>query len=142
MSFDWSNYLLLAQYLKATADNTPSSEACYRSVVSRAYYAVYCLARNFARNVDDKEFCANEHRALQEHFQKSPHPTRRKLGNQLKKLHQHRIHADYADTLRVPPVNKASSALAQADKIWECLGLLNAVPRTETRAYDGSDESV
>lgn len=49
MGFDWKKYLELASYLK----NTPGcssflKEAAFRSVVSRAYYAAFCHARNYA----------------------------------------------------------------------------------------------
>ncbi len=34
------------------AGTLSDEEACYRSVASRAYYAVFCLARNYVRDTD------------------------------------------------------------------------------------------
>jgi len=39
MSFGWQQYLSLSEYMKVHVDNFPDAEACYRSVISRAYYA-------------------------------------------------------------------------------------------------------
>jgi len=41
MSFNWRDYVDLAQDLLNRAE-----EACQRSSISRAYYGVFCLARN------------------------------------------------------------------------------------------------
>ena len=47
MRFDWNDYLDLAQRLEELIDGC-GEDACRRSAVSRAYYAAYCLARNYA----------------------------------------------------------------------------------------------
>ena len=44
MAFDWEDYLSLAKELASRAD-----EAALRSAASRAYYAVFCKARNNLR---------------------------------------------------------------------------------------------
>ena len=49
MPFDWKEYFSLAQYLKSGSSSF-SSEAGTRSATSRAYYAAFCHARNFARD--------------------------------------------------------------------------------------------
>ena len=46
MTFDWSQYLVLAEALATQPDN----EAALRSAVSRAYYAAFCLAREHLLN--------------------------------------------------------------------------------------------
>jgi uncharacterized protein (UPF0332 family) len=118
MSFDWHHYLELAKHLNANANSFPDTEACYRSVVSRAYYAVYCLARNYIKQTDNVTFSGNDHKRLQDHLTSGPgQQLRHKIGNQLKQLHQVRIKADYADNLDELPVNSASKALAQAERI-------------------------
>lgn len=43
MSFDWQQYLSLAEYMNAHVDDFPDAEAGYRSVISRVYY----MARNY-----------------------------------------------------------------------------------------------
>ena len=117
MSFDWSSYLTLAEYMNTKAGESPNQEACYRSVVSRAYYAAFCLTRNYVRDSEGVAFGGNDHRALQDYLISRPHKPKKKLGNQLRILHQHRIKADYEDKLDELPVNKASRSLIQARKI-------------------------
>ena len=97
MSFDWQNYLTLAQYMMDTAEEFPETEACYRSVVSRAYYAMFCMTRDYVSQV------------------------RQKIGNQLRRLHQHRKKADYDRDLGEAPVNKATKALCEAQRVLEGL---------------------
>ena len=47
MTFNWNEYLLLAQYLNTNSTfNYP--EALQRSAVSRAYYAAFCSAKEYA----------------------------------------------------------------------------------------------
>ena len=52
-----------------------------------------------------------------DHLMNHPHKPRKRLGQHLKELHQHRIKADYHDNLGELPVNKAGRALVQARKI-------------------------
>ena len=50
MGFDWREYLILAQFLQGHSEIKYSEEAARRAAVSRAYYAAYCHARNYARD--------------------------------------------------------------------------------------------
>ena len=52
MSFDWSEYLTLAQELTSASTSSPIQEAHLRAAVSRAYYAAFCKARNYLHNKD------------------------------------------------------------------------------------------
>ena len=122
MSFDWSEYLTLAERLVSKAEEAPNPEAYYRTAVSRAYYSVFCLTRNYVRDTEGRVF--SEHSALHKHLISKPHKAKSKLGNQLKRLFQHRNNADYDDGLREAAVNKASRALVQAKKIKEGLDRL------------------
>ncbi len=122
MSFDWSGYLVLAQELMVKANEFTDQEAVYRCVVSRAYYSVYCLARNYVRDVDQREFYSNDHKALQNYLIDHPRKDRKKVGLQLRDLHQHRIKADYSDELGEQAVNKANRAISAAQKIAGSLG--------------------
>lgn len=117
MSFDWSGYSTLAKEMMMKASEFADQEAVYRSVVSRAYYGVYCLARNCVRDIDKEEFYGNDHKALQIYLIEHPHKSRKRLGNQLRRLHQHRIKADYSDELDEQPVNKANRAISIAEEI-------------------------
>jgi hypothetical protein len=48
MPFDWREYLNLARQLAGLQGSDYSQEAVERSAVSRAYYAAFCWARNYA----------------------------------------------------------------------------------------------
>jgi hypothetical protein len=50
MAFDWREYLTLARSLLGEEGASYSEEAARRAAVSRAYYAAFCYARNFACN--------------------------------------------------------------------------------------------
>jgi len=49
MSFDWADYLTLAQELADQAASSQSTEAKLRSAISRAYYAAFCKESNHLR---------------------------------------------------------------------------------------------
>ncbi len=123
MSFDWRQYLELAQYMKTNVEQFPDEEACYRTVASRAYYAVYRLTRNYVEDADGISFSG--HQDLQDHLKKNPHHKARcRIGNQFKALHQIRQKADYESNLRELPVNTAAKALTQARRIESGLNAL------------------
>jgi uncharacterized protein (UPF0332 family) len=123
MSFDWRHYLTLAEHLFDNAGALSDKEACYRSVASRAYYAVFCLARNYVRDTDNARI--EMHQELQDYLTRNRNNKARcKIGNQLKRLHQIRKKADYDDDLHALPINTASQALAQAKKIFEGINQL------------------
>lgn len=130
MSFEWQYYLRLAQRLYSELQGSSNgdtfssheTEALCRTVVSRAYYAVYCLARNYAQEHDGYESHGNDHRELQNHFtQNTSLKLKCRIGNQLRQLHQSRIKADYFDELTESAINSASKALSQASRIHDNL---------------------
>ena len=115
----------LAEYMKAHVDNFPDAEACYRSVISRAYYAAMCLCRNYVKVHDGKEFHGDIHKALQNYLKENPHnKIRNRIGNQLQQLHRNRIKADYYDDMHEQPAYKAGKALTQAKRIIENISKL------------------
>jgi len=125
MSFDWEHLLELAEYMAQEVVQFPNEEACCRSVASRAYYAVFCRACNYVRDVDSVEIYG--HQEVQDHLKRnSARRDRLRIGNQLAQLHQIRKRADYDDDLGEPPINTASKALAQAKKINEGIAKLPA----------------
>jgi len=46
MTFDWSAYYVLAEYLADPGSSVPDREAALRSAISRAYFAAYRTLRN------------------------------------------------------------------------------------------------
>ena len=49
MSFEWKDFLTLASFLEES-QSTPCREAACRSAVSRAYFAAFCFARDYAQD--------------------------------------------------------------------------------------------
>lgn len=104
MAFDWREYLSLAQFLQGQGRGKGySQEAIFRCGVSRAYYAAFCHARNYACNFlgYTPTYQSDDHRRLRAHLRK------RRKGNiafRLDKLRQFRNQCDYDDV--VSHVNK------------------------------------
>ena len=95
MSFDWRNYLKLAEYLYLNID----SEAACRTGISRAYYSVLCAAKVFCLN--EKILSLHETRGSQVHRNVInsliDHQERDfvKIGKKLETLREKRNDADY-----------------------------------------------
>lgn len=133
MRFDWSEYLNLAQELAAISGDSVNNEAKLRSAVSRAYYAVFCLARNYLRDVEkdprlshNKTTDINEHQYVAEEFifHKSKAKNTIRLGENLSRLRQMRNKADYADTIFTLSKD-VKTALNLAQNIIKSLSELN-----------------
>lgn len=108
MKFDWSEYLNLATELAALSSDSDDVEAKLRSAISRAYYAVFCLSRNYLRDIEKDPRLSrknssdiNEHQYVAEEFifHKSKNKEMIKIGENLSRLRQLRNKADYADTI-------------------------------------------
>ena len=97
--FDWNNFLVLADNLL----RSEGDEACLRSAVSRAYYAVYHRAQMFAiskNNILLQDIIRTEHSkhlSLQKFFIDDSDPSLRQLGVNLSRLHKKRVKCDYED---------------------------------------------
>jgi uncharacterized protein (UPF0332 family) len=115
MPFDWREYLDLARELAGLQGSGYSQEAAERSAVSRAYYAAFCWARNYAeKNLGfQPEGKPSDHAKLREHLQKKGYP---ELASGLNKLREWRNACDYDD--QVSKLHQqVSSSLKVADKI-------------------------
>ena len=110
MTFDWSEYLKLAQELAGDAANSPNEEAKLRSSVSRAYYAAFCKARNHLRDIDGNQIPpkVNVHTYVRNQFKNSSDKSRKKIGNDLNRLRLRRNKADYEDA--VPGLSQLTTA--------------------------------
>jgi uncharacterized protein (UPF0332 family) len=117
MSFDWLAYLRFAETALGKAAEFSDQDAVYRSVVSRAYYAVYCSTRNVVKAKDGQEFHGNDHQRLQIYLKEHSHKGRRRLGLRLQELHQLRIKADYLDNLQTQAFYLAQQALSRVQAI-------------------------
>ena len=106
MTFDWSEYLELAQELAGDAASSPNKDAKLRSAISRAYYAAFCKARNHLRDIDrDQKLLANPpkvknvHKYVRNQFEHSSDRSRKKIGTDLNRLRLRRNDADYKDVV-------------------------------------------
>ncbi len=70
MPFDWKEFLELARNLAGQTGTGYSKEAADRTSVSRAYYAAFCYARNYAeKHLGFKpQRTAADHQRLKNHF--------------------------------------------------------------------------
>jgi uncharacterized protein (UPF0332 family) len=111
MIFDWYQYLVLAEYLYDNRDTFPDREACLRAAISKAYYAAFCSARNYARDFDRLvlDESAQDHGSVKKHYIRAPDPKNRQVGNLLDRLRDSRNQADYSDTIdKLDELAKAS----------------------------------
>jgi hypothetical protein len=107
MSFDWSQYLDVAQKLAEQGKKAPFplQEARYRASISRAYYAVFGKARYHLRHYDRMQEPnplvgsngerINIHQYVRESFLSSSDKDRKELGLTLDRMIQNRNIADY-----------------------------------------------
>lgn len=90
MSFDWSDYQMLAEELRQRSD-----EAAQRSAISRIYYAVYWRARTF---LESEGFVFRQydssHRQIWDEF-KHRGRTFNAIGRNGDLLRANRVQADY-----------------------------------------------
>ena len=124
MTFDWAEYLALAQELAGQAGGAAGPEARLRSSVSRAYYAAFCNARNFLRDVKHVSIPReNVHSFVISLFQRGADNNEKKVGADLDRLRRARNQADYDDSL--PNVQQVmKSTLLQAQQAISTLGNL------------------
>jgi uncharacterized protein (UPF0332 family) len=148
MSFDWSDYLFVAQEL---ADQTTAShirrtirvqvlnaikrpfrktqahsldEAKLRCAISRAYYGAFRKARNHLRDVDHQPpnvlLQGNTHQNVINLFNQSSDVNRLLIAQFLKDLRSARNKADYDDT--VPHLaGLTMTALLQSEQVLDLL---------------------
>lgn len=115
MSFDWADYLRLAQFLQSQSAPDVNQEAIYRCAVSRAYYAAFCHARNYARDRHGfiPRYTGDDHGVVKRHFL-----SRRERGVAIKleNLRNWRNLYDYADSIK-DLSGILNDALTEAQKI-------------------------
>ena len=109
MAFDWGDYLGLASTLEADKGSS-FQEAALRSAVSRAYYAAYCYARNYARDQEGLLLAnkPSDHGLVKRHHLKKG---RADLASELDDLRQWRkskLNSTVGDLIRHLPSYQAS----------------------------------
>jgi hypothetical protein len=120
MPFDWKELLVLAQNLAEQAATAPEPEPLLRTAASRAYFGVFCHARNYAKDYlgFDPRNNADDHGRLRAHLMKGK---RKGYADRLEQLRQLRNNADYLNDLPWTDVPATvNSALANADFLFKC----------------------
>lgn len=102
MTFDWSEYLKLAQELAGHIASPVSQEAKLRSSVSRAYYAAFCSARNYLSDTEGRMIpsTGQAHVYVRNEFKSSSDRRRKSIGEDLNRLRVRRNKVDYEDSVR------------------------------------------
>ena len=126
MSFVWLDYLVLAEALLQAHTTLAPEEACCRAAISRAYYAVYGVARRRARDQEGLRLppAAEAHQRVITHYRHGTSPLHRAIGDSLRQLRSDRNRADYDDQL-VRPLALAQFAVRRARQV---VGQLAALP--------------
>jgi len=98
MSFDWSEYLYLAQEATNQVPSKPySEEARLRAAISRGYYAAFCETRRYLTS--NTTYIAlsgkDTHWDIIYKFLHSSDGSRRRIGLELSRLRNSRNQADY-----------------------------------------------
>ena len=117
MPFEWKEYWELARSLHQQGQEANASEAPARCAVSRAYYAAFCHARNYARDQQGfrPAYADSDHKDIRDHFRER-HQTG--IAGRLDTLRQWRNSCDYKDS--VSSLSKlSSSAISRAGKILQ-----------------------
>lgn len=137
MKFDWLSYLEVAQIFLEEVKNSPSqennsslNEAKFRSAISRAYYSVFCLTRNYLRDTEEyselKTLKLDVHKYIIDNLIDSKKIEFKNLGNDLRKLRILRNKVDYEDEIPFHTLDAdARSAVKLANSIIKILDKLN-----------------
>ncbi len=122
MSFDWKLYVQLADELINHQKTQGLQEAYLRSAISRSYYGVFCIARNFLISKSVAIPRVDTHKFVREKYWNSTDRAEKKIGKDLLGLWQERKDADYKDSATVD-INRARTAHQLAIRILNRLGI-------------------
>jgi len=93
MNFDWSTYLAVARHLLSAPFATEHQEVAVRSSISRAYYAAFCIARNYVRRAIPVPHTGQAHAVVWNQHD----PRAQLVARKGVRLKTHRRKADYDD---------------------------------------------
>jgi uncharacterized protein (UPF0332 family) len=126
MSFDWRAYVELAGELLAHPQSAIPQEAYLRSAISRAYYGVFGIARNFivSRGIIIPRI--DTHKFVRETYFNSSNKEERKIGKDLRDLWHERKEADYENSATFD-IKRAMTAYQLATRILARLKTLGAI---------------
>jgi uncharacterized protein (UPF0332 family) len=128
MSYDWTEFLELAELLGSSPDLPGPREAALRSAASRAYYAAFHKALEHAIGEGfSPAYTGDDHKRVQAHFRRytPPSKVRRKIAQELDRLLAERHKADYRNEIGKRPQSLASHAIGMARPILQNLRSLS-----------------
>ena len=98
MTFDWSEFYRFAEYLQKDS-SFDCQEAVQRTIVSRAYYAAFCMAKETAERKYKIPFKGNgtDHRRICVEYAKRE---RRDISDALRELRKFRNMCDYQKDIK------------------------------------------
>jgi uncharacterized protein (UPF0332 family) len=112
MDFNWERYLDVSKKIKNLMTSTPKdselAEAFFRTSASRAYYAIYHLALEFAKDNlgyddrRDRREGEGSHQRLRNYYLGFDNEDYKKLSKLLSKMHQYRKACDYDKAINYP----------------------------------------
>lgn len=94
---DWNDYLKIAKEVYSKRDSLASEEACCRSAISRAYYAVYNIAaiRQRTKERGLRPLSQGSHQNLIAYYRNHRDRKRVKIGLELDRILDIRVFCDY-----------------------------------------------
>jgi uncharacterized protein (UPF0332 family) len=117
MNFDWEDYLILAEWLQDHPQEPGSEEASYRAATSRAYYAAFQSALEFAQGEGfHPTYQGLDHGDLRQHFRRtgSSDDVRKRISVHLNRMYDNRRQADYRLHLQSSPRSLAYYTIQMA----------------------------
>lgn len=126
MSFDWKLYIQLADELIAYQRTTSLQEAYLRSAISRSYYGIFCLARNFLISKGISIPGVDTHKFIRSNYQRSSNKAEKEIGDNLRRLWRERKDADYEDGAHID-INRANVAHQLAVRTLNRLGNIGTI---------------
>ncbi len=121
MSFNWSEYLLVAQQLAGKYNISATQEYRLGSAISRAYYAAFIQDWNFLKSREGVVIpTLSTHQFVIRQFSNSPDAMRQEIKSNLKLMGYYRNQADYDDSLDQLP-RKARATLKLSAKVIQDL---------------------
>lgn len=113
MCFDWNLYVQLADELINHHKTASLQEAYLRTSISRSYYGVFCIARNFLISKGIYMQKTDTHKFVSDQYVDSNNRIEKKIGQDLNRLRRRRRNADYEDRATIN-LNEANTAYSMA----------------------------
>jgi uncharacterized protein (UPF0332 family) len=131
MSFDWGDYIKLAEKLQNETNKNSIEEAYYRSIISRSYYGVFCISRikaglEFYRP-RPRTGDPGVHEKVISYYKNSNIPEEKLIGKFLDDLRRDRNDADYDRRKRIDK-DLAERAILKAKELLNILNRIKSSP--------------